>query len=264
MNRTAEPIRRGVRIATIAGAMALTILGLAPRALGHAEFDDSVAYIVDSDQTVAMRVPAEKGSGSFNSKVVIAVPAGFKVLSCETKAEWECSTEFQSDRSLITFTRQSGSGTDPLYSFGLHTPMQAGEYRFVVSQTYPGGSVVLWDGDAESPRPAPRLLVVPRTAPPSPAPAPTPEPAPAPAPTPAPEPTAAPSGSATGSPATPAVGSTSVAVLPEPAHAEAADVHGSEEAELAHTGGRRGLVVLAGGSLLLGGLGLTCRRPARR
>ena len=62
-------------------------------------------------------------------------------------------------RTLVTYTRTSGNDADARFSFGVHTPAQAGDYPFQTNQTYSDNSTVRWDGDSGSDTPAPVLKV---------------------------------------------------------------------------------------------------------
>jgi uncharacterized protein YcnI len=105
-------------------------------------------------------VPEEKGPNVHNSKVVFIVPAGFSVSGCDPKPQWTCAVSPASGgRTLVTYTRSSGADPDGRYSFGVHTPRQAGDYPFNTNQSYSDNSTVRWDGSPDSDTPAPVLKV---------------------------------------------------------------------------------------------------------
>ncbi|MGH9003669.1 MAG: DUF1775 domain-containing protein, partial [Acidimicrobiia bacterium] len=169
-DRRGRAPRRGVCV--LVGAAVLVISGASP-AWGHAKFISATSVPAGTDQPVVMSVPEERGAAVHTNRVVVGVPVGFTVLSCEAKAERECSSEASPDGVvLVTFTRTPGTNPDPLFAFVLHTPAQPGDHRFKVAQTYSSGEVVIWDGPPGSDTPAPVLKVT-GSAPTTAAPAPT-------------------------------------------------------------------------------------------
>jgi LPXTG-motif cell wall-anchored protein len=231
------------------GVAVLAVLAYAPAAWAHAEFEGSASVPADSDQTLTIHVPEERGRQIHNAKLIVEVPSAFTVKSCQAKPEWQCVTgTAQGGAGLVTFTRTSGTSDDPLFTYSLHTPAQAAQYPFKVSQTYSDGKVVVWDGPETSDTP-------------SAAPAPAPTPAPAPAPTPAPAPAVAPRPAASAAPQPVTAPS---AASPRPAAPARAHVHAAQG--LPRTGSTRTPLVLAGAALALGGLGVAggARRRRRR
>jgi uncharacterized protein YcnI len=128
-------------------------------AWAHAEFVGDSSVPPDSDRALVIDVPEEKGRDVHNSKVVVEVPSGFAVSGCDPKPEWSCATSAAGARTLVTWTRSSGSDPDTHFSFGVHTPDQDGDYPFEVNQSYSDGSTVRWDGPPDSDTPAPVLRV---------------------------------------------------------------------------------------------------------
>src|SRR5581483_1644514 len=151
--------RRGA--ARLAAAVAGGALACVPAAAwAHAVFMSSGAVPANTDQKLTLNVPEEKGSAVHNAKVVFVVPAGFKVAGCDPKPEWACAVSAASNgRTLVTYTRSSGTDADARFSFGVHTPAQAGDYPFQTNQTYSDNSTVRWDGPPDSDTPAPVLKV---------------------------------------------------------------------------------------------------------
>jgi uncharacterized protein YcnI len=136
------------------------LLALPTPAWAHAVFAGNSTVPPDSDQHLGMDVPEEKGPDVHNTKVLVVVPDGFTVSGCDQKPEWSCATSSASGgRTLVTWTRTSGSNADARFSFALHTPKQRGEYPFDVNQSYSDGSTVHWDGPPDSDTPAPVLDV---------------------------------------------------------------------------------------------------------
>jgi uncharacterized protein YcnI len=248
-----------VRRATIASlaAAVLAVFSYAPAAWAHAEFEGTASVPAGSDQAVTLHVPEERGRHVHNAKVMVEVPTGFTVISCQAKPEWECTTgSSPTGAGLVTFTRTSGTSDDPLFSYSVHTPAQPGDYAFKVSQTYSDGKVVIWDGPETSDTPSPVLKVTAAAAAPSPAPAPPPAapvaPTPAPAPaSPAPVPEAAPRPAAS---APEPVAAASPAPQATPAARTEAHLKAAEG--LPRTGPDRTLLILAGAAFVVGGFGV--------
>jgi hypothetical protein len=88
------------------------------------------------------------------------VPAGFSVSGCDKKPQWDCAVSGASNgRTLVTYTRSSGTDADGRFTFGVHTPGKGGDYPFPTNQSYSDNSTVRWDGPPESETPAPVLKV---------------------------------------------------------------------------------------------------------
>ena len=157
-NRSRSPRRRRARLAAV---LAGGVLAAVPAAAwAHAVFLSSGSVPANSDQKLTLNVPEEKGPSVHNTKVVFVVPAGFKVASCDPKPEWTCAVSGASNgRTLVTYTRSSGTDADARFSFGVHTPGEARDYAFQTNQTYNDNSTVRWDGPPDSDTPAPVLKV---------------------------------------------------------------------------------------------------------
>jgi uncharacterized protein YcnI len=240
---------------TLVGAALTTVLFNVLPAWGHAVFEGPSTVPVASDQTITMKVPEERGPNAHNSKVAIEVPTGFTIKSCQAKEEWECSTTVSGTRRVVTFTRSSGVNPDPMFSFSVRTPFEPGDHPFTVIQTYADGHRVIWGGPPDSDTPAPVFKVTVTATPAGPA---TPEPAPAAAPA-APAPAApgpapgAPEPEPHGAPSTPPTVAGATETAPSSAEPEK---QAQEAGGLARTGPSRGLLLLSGAALLLGGLGV--------
>ena len=145
----------------------------------------------DSDAKITFSVPVEEdghkamhamhGGGPekkydpergpvYNKEVVIEVPRGFEVLSCDEMPDWKCEAEpaegsaaaGQAHGGTITFTRVTTSGTDmDRLSFTVHTPTHVGRYSFPTTQWTSDGEVSDWRGDGvTSKNPSPIVQVV--------------------------------------------------------------------------------------------------------
>jgi uncharacterized protein YcnI len=157
-NRTRSLRRRRGRLAA---AVAGGVVAFVPAAAwAHAVFLSSGTVPANSDQKLTLNVPEEKGPSVHNAKVIFVVPSGFKVAGCDPKPQWSCAVSGASNgRTLVTYTRDSGTDADARFSFGVHTPAQAGDYPFQTNQTYSDNSTVRWDGPPDSDTPAPVLKV---------------------------------------------------------------------------------------------------------
>jgi uncharacterized protein YcnI len=157
-NRTVLSSRR--RRARLAAAAAGVVLAAVPAAAwAHAAFLSSGSVPANSDQKLTLNVPEEKGPNVHNTKVVFVVPAGFSVPGCDQKPQWNCAVSAASNgRTLVTYTRSSGTDADARFSFGVHTP-GPGDYPFQTIQSYSDNSTVRWDGPPDSDTPAPVLKV---------------------------------------------------------------------------------------------------------
>ncbi len=158
-NRT-RTSRRRARLwlgAVVAGAVMAALPGAA---WAHAVFVSNRSVPANTDQKLAFNVPEEKGPDLHNSKVVFVVPSGFSVSGCDPKPQWTCAVSPASGgRTLVTYTRSSGTDSDGHFGFGVHTPGQRGDYPFNTIQTYSDNSTVRWDGPPDSDTPAPVLKI---------------------------------------------------------------------------------------------------------
>jgi uncharacterized protein YcnI len=157
--RNGGPARRR-RARLLAAAAGIVLAAVPAAAWAHAVFLSSGSVPANSDQKVTLNVPEEKGPSVHNTKVVFVVPAGFSVSGCDPKPQWSCAVSGTSNgRTLVTYTRSSGTDADARFSFGVHTPGQAGDYPFQTNQSYSDNSTVRWDGPPDSDSPAPVLKV---------------------------------------------------------------------------------------------------------
>jgi uncharacterized protein YcnI len=154
-NRSAVASRR------LAAVVAGVVMAAVPAtAWAHAVFLSSGSVPANSDQKLTLNVPEEKGPSVHNTKVVFVVPAGFSVSGCDEKPQWTCAVSGASNgRTLVTYTRSSGTDADGRFTFGVHTPGQGGDYPFQTNQSYSDNSTVRWDGPPDSDNPAPVLKV---------------------------------------------------------------------------------------------------------
>ena len=144
----------------MAAALAGVVIAAVPStAWAHPVFVGSGSVPADSDQKLVFHVPEEKGPDIHNTKIVFAVPAGFRVAGCDQKPKWECTVSGASGgRTAVTFTRTSGNEKDEEFSFAVHTP-GPGDYPIPTNQSYSDNSTVRWNGPPESETPAPVLKV---------------------------------------------------------------------------------------------------------
>jgi len=150
--------RRRARLAAVAAGVVLAAVPAA--AWAHAVFLSSGSVPANSDQKLTLNVPEEKGPSVHNTKIVFVVPAGFSVSGCDPKPQWDCAVSGASNgRTLVTYTRSSGTDADARFTFGVHTPGQGGDYPFQTNQSYSDNSTVRWDGPPGSDTPAPVLKV---------------------------------------------------------------------------------------------------------
>jgi uncharacterized protein YcnI len=150
--------RRRARLVAVAAGVVMAAVPAA--AWAHAVFLSSGSVPANSDQKLTLNVPEEKGPSVHNTKIVFVVPAGFSVSGCDPKPQWTCAVSGASDgRTLVTYTRSSGTDADGRFTFGVHTPGQGGDYPFPTNQSYSDNSTVRWDGPPGSDTPAPVLKV---------------------------------------------------------------------------------------------------------
>jgi uncharacterized protein YcnI len=184
-------MRRAGTMTKGAALAALMMLATAGPAAAHAEFETATVP-ADSAQELGLHVPGERPN-AHNVKVVVELPAGFELHSCDVGAGWSCSAEpaVGDQPARVTFTLQEGAegghtmavpthgGDEPappappahdepapasgeeadMFHFGVHTPAEAGDYSFAVDQEYSDGRTMHWSGDAASNEPAPVVTV---------------------------------------------------------------------------------------------------------
>lgn len=142
---------------------ALVFVNLAPSALAHSSLDKKSAP-ADTDVALVVSAPVEEVN-AYNEKVILEVPAGFRVLACDSPNGFRCATTTANDppRTLITWERTEPGQRIPLTSdrlpFEVHTIDKPGKYPFEVNQFYSNGAVARWDGPENSDHPAPVLEV---------------------------------------------------------------------------------------------------------
>lgn len=134
----------GVLLATVAPAFA------------HANFGTLASVPTNTDQTLTMEVPLEKGDEVHNAEVRIAIPSGWTALSCPAAPDWSCSIE-QGSPVSFRFTSQSPSSARENFAFAVHSTDQLGTYKFPTIQKYTDGSQSDWIGKEGDPNPAPVL-----------------------------------------------------------------------------------------------------------
>ena len=150
--------RPRVRLAAVA-VVAAGLAAVPTTAWAHAEFVGRDAVPADSDETLTLDVPEERGPAMHNAKVIVEVPGGFSVVSCEPKPEWSCAPSESGGRAVITWTRTAGADPDGHFTFRVHTASRPGSYPFEVNQFYVDGESARWDGPPDSDSPAPVLRV---------------------------------------------------------------------------------------------------------
>ena len=156
-NRSGTSRRRARLVAVVAGGI---MAAVPANAWAHAVFLSSGSVPANSDQKLTLNVPEEKGPSVHNTKIVFVVPSGFSVSGCDPKPQWTCAVSGASNgRTLVAYTRSSGTDADGRFTFGVHTPGQGGDYPFPTNQSYSDNSTVRWDGPPGSDTPAPVLKV---------------------------------------------------------------------------------------------------------
>lgn len=152
---------RGRRTRRFAAMLTGVVAAAVPvAAWAHPTFVSSGSVPKDTPQKLVFNVPEEKGPDIHNTKVVFAVPAGFRVSGCDQKPKWDCTVAGASGgRTAVTFTRTAGNEKDEQFGFGVHTPGQAGDYPIPTNQSYSDNSTVRWSGPPDSETPAPVLKV---------------------------------------------------------------------------------------------------------
>lgn len=159
-NRSTKRRDRRGRAGLAALAVGAVIAAFPATAWAHPTFVSSGSVPADSDQKLVFNVPEEKGPEVHNTKVVFAVPAGFRVSGCDQKPKWECTVAGASGgRTAVTFSRTSGNDKDEQFRFGVHTPGKPGDYPIPTNQSYSDNSTVRWSGPPDSDTPAPVLKV---------------------------------------------------------------------------------------------------------
>lgn len=119
-----------------AGFFVLTV----PAAMAAGTFDKpSVAANSDADLTLNVSVDAV---AAYDERVVLEVPAGFRVLACQKTDGFSCtqSTAQRPSRTVLTWQRSAPTAPVPLatdhFPFRVHTIDRGGTYVFAVHQAY--------------------------------------------------------------------------------------------------------------------------------
>lgn len=138
------------------------LLLMAGRADAHAEFVGAPGSLApDSDVSLVMNVPHERDDATYNAGVAIQLPAGWRVVSCQSKDTWTCASATDGGRAVLRFTKADGAGPaeDETFRFVLHTGTDGGTFTLPTVQTYNTGEVVRWIENAGGAEPAPALTV---------------------------------------------------------------------------------------------------------
>lgn len=138
------------------------LLLMAGRADAHAEFVGAPGSLApDSDVSLVMNVPHERDDATYNAGVAIQLPAGWRVVSCQSKDTWTCASASDGGRAVLRFTKADGAGPaeDETFRFVLHTGTDGGTFTLPTVQTYNTGEVVRWIEDVGGAEPAPALTV---------------------------------------------------------------------------------------------------------
>jgi uncharacterized protein YcnI len=135
------------RAAGVLGAIAL--LALPASAFGHASVSPPTV-VKNEGQLFTLAVPGEEDNDT-TVKVEIDFPSGFGIDSFEAEPGWKRdikSTGSGETAEIQSATWTGGSvptGEDAVFRF-VAEPQKAGDYKFIVKQTYKSGKVVEWSG----------------------------------------------------------------------------------------------------------------------
>ncbi|MEY2418171.1 MAG: hypothetical protein QOG90_851 [Actinomycetota bacterium] len=112
---------------------ALFLLG-APRALAAGTFDKNTVA-ANTDVNVTLHASVDQ-LGAYDDRVVLDIPAGFRVLTCPSSDDFSCTKS----TTTLTWKRTTQGAPVPLavddFAFRLHTIDRPGQYAFVVHQFY--------------------------------------------------------------------------------------------------------------------------------
>ena len=116
-----------------------------------------------SEQALVMGVPHERDDTTYNVDIVIAMPANWQALSCQTKPTWTCSIGTSGGRPVVRFVKDAGSGPaeDESFGFSVRASTVVGSFSFPTVQTYNTGEVVRWIDGPGGGEPAPVLATLP-------------------------------------------------------------------------------------------------------
>jgi uncharacterized protein YcnI len=130
-------------------------------AFAHARVSPPVSLSKEL-QLFSLAVPTEK-EGVVTTKIVLTPPEGFSIDSVvPPPSGWRLAVKSQGsgEEAVVQKLTWSGgrtpTGQDSLFQF-LGEPKKAGTYEFAVQQTYSDGSIVNWDGAADSENPTPTI-----------------------------------------------------------------------------------------------------------
>jgi uncharacterized protein YcnI len=143
--------------------VAIGALALPAAAFGHASVSPPT-IVKAQGQLFTIAVPGEEANDT-TSKVEVDFPAGFGVDSFEAEPGWTRNVKAtgSGDAAEIQSATWTGgvvpTGEDAVFRF-VAEPAKAGDYKFVVKQTYASGKVVEWSGAESSDTPAPLVHAV--------------------------------------------------------------------------------------------------------
>jgi uncharacterized protein YcnI len=151
-------MQQTLRRACVCIAAPATVMALAPAAFGHAGMSPPVVP-EGRGQLFSLTVPTEE-KGLTTTQVELTVPEGFSVFSFAATPGWKRTavTVGSGEETKVKSVKWTGGsvplGEAAVFQFvGLADG--AGDYRFVVRQTYSDDSVVNWSGPPDADEPAP-------------------------------------------------------------------------------------------------------------
>jgi uncharacterized protein YcnI len=130
-----------------------TMLAVSAPAWAHVEISPD-AVTGSQPRTFTVEVPTEKETPT--TGVELRVPDGFEVSGVESPAGWQGEIR---GNTLIWSGGEIPVAQSEEFTFRARAPEGSGEFTFVATQEYKDGSVVKWDGKAESETPAPVVTV---------------------------------------------------------------------------------------------------------
>ena len=152
------------KIPCFSALVVLLLSASAAAASAHAVFVGAPNGVpTNSEQALSMGVPHERDDTTYNVDIVIAMPAGWQPLSCQTKSTWSCSIGTSGDRQVIHFVKAAGASVaeDETFQFSVRAASTVGSFSFPTIQTYNTGEVVRWIDAAGGAEPAPTLATLP-------------------------------------------------------------------------------------------------------
>lgn len=152
------------RIAVAAGIL-LALGALGAGVAGAVGTLDKKSVPANTDVDLVLNAPMEQLVG-YTEKIVIAVPDGFRALSCGAPAGYTCkqSAATNPTRTLITWENPQPTGAELItptanFPFRIRTIATPGKYKFDVEQSYSNGQVARYNGGEGQPNAAPILEV---------------------------------------------------------------------------------------------------------